>query len=114
MQRIFPNGASYPSWKCLTCGKEILDDTLRSCFCDAFNSIVNNKESYIKIWDDHQKNGTPLERLRARQMMEITAEGTIPFEVPELTQAVLQEAWIEEDNRIVFVFLTGDRLTIKN
>ena len=41
-------------------------------------------------------------------MTEITAEGTIFYEVPELTQAILQEAWLEQDDRVRFVFCSGD------
>ena len=111
MQRIYSRGVSRPYWLCRDCGKQIADEKLRAAFCRVFNSIVNERDSYMERWDRRKEAGTALEKLRIRQMSEITLEGPIPFEVPELTQAVLQEAWID-GNDFAFIFLTGDVVTI--
>ena len=112
MQRIYSRGVSRPYWLCLNCGKKIEDEKLRAGFCKAFNSLVSEQDLHMKHWNVIQETGTPLERLRARQMLEITKVGAIPFEIPELTQAVLQEAWIDGNNKISYVMLTGDVVTI--
>ena len=108
MQRIFAKGVSVPYWKCMDCGCQIDDEKLRAAFCDAFNEVVSSRDAYLSRWEAVIETGTPLEHLRARQMTEITAEGSIPFEVPELTQTVLQEAWLHRDGKIAFTFLSGD------
>ena len=41
-------------------------------------------------------------------MAELTAPGPIPFEVPGLTRAVLREAWLEEEDRVRYLFHTGE------
>ena len=43
---------------------------------------------------------------------DVTAGGTIPYEVPELTQAILQETWLGQDGKIKFIFLSGDLVTM--
>ena len=108
MQRIFHKGVSHPYWQCLNCSVKVEDEVLRSAFCDAFNRIVINREMYLERWGELLNSGTPLQRVRAKQMTEITNEGTIPFEVPELTQAVLKEAWLEENGVITFMFYCED------
>ena len=55
--------------------------------------------------------GSELDRLRARQMIEITEGGPIPFEVPELTRAILREAWFDTNGKIEFCLLSGDTIT---
>ena len=112
MQRSYSRGVSRPYWLCTDCGKKVEEIDLRAGFCKAFNSLVSGRDSYMKQWNVIQETGTPLECLRARQMMEITKEGAIPFEIPELTQAVLQEAWIDDGNEICYIMLTGDSVTI--
>ena len=54
-----------------------------------------------------QESGTALERFRAKQMEQITEGEPIPYEVKELTQAVLQEAWLKEQGIVRFLFLSG-------
>ena len=83
----------------------------RASFCKAFNDLVTHRERKISIWTQAAKSGTSLQKYRAAQLIEITAGGTIPFEVPELTRAILQEAWLEGKS-IKFILLTGDVLTL--
>ena len=83
-----------------------MDEELRNAFCDEFNRVVKMRQEYLPIWKRSQEDGTALERVRAGQMEEITAGGTILYEVLELTQAVLQEAWMEADGTVRFVFLS--------
>lgn len=112
LQRIFHKGVSRPYWHCLSCGRKLDDERLRAAFCDGFNRIVEEREDYLQHWEVLTASGTPLQRYRARQMAEITDGGTIPFEVPELTQAVLEEVWLEEDGSLLFRFLSGEQVTV--
>lgn len=104
MQRIYRRGVSCPYWECKGCGVRIRDSELRRRFCDAFNEVVERRDELMQRLQPLLENGTPLEKLQARQMIAITAEGSLPFEVPELTRCVLREAWIEADGRVEFEF----------
>lgn len=104
MQRIYRRGVSHPFWECKGCGVRIGDSELRRRFCDAFNDIAGRRADHLPQLQLLHETGTPLERLRARQMMAITAKGPIPFEVPELTRCVLREAWIGMDGSLEFIF----------
>ncbi len=84
-----------------------MDESLREQFCKAFNQIIEDRERHLHFWQQKQESGTALEKYRAEQMAEITAGGPIPYEVKELTQAVLQEAWLQENGTVRFIFLSG-------
>lgn len=106
MQRVYHKGVSKPYWSCIRCGAQIAEEDLRSKFCSAFNHLVQHRSDII------QHDETPLEKLRTRQILDITAGGTIPYEVPELTRTILQEARLHEDNNITFTLLSGDKVKI--
>ena len=106
LQRVNRHGVSHPYWECNGCGIRINESCLRISFCDAFNHIVRHRGDYLPHWQSLIEGGTPLQRLRAKQMIDITAEGTIPYEIPQLTQAVLQEAWLEKEGSIEYLFHT--------
>lgn len=110
LHRTYPKGAAKALWRCRQCGASLDEEVLRALFCDAFNRVVEHRSSYIERWEQALVSGTPLARLRAKQMLEITAEGPLTFEIPELTQAVLQEAWLDA-GELRFVFLSGDELS---
>ena len=108
LQRIYRKGVSRPYWLCNGCGCRIADDVLREKFCDAFNQIVERRTELIPVWSGKIRSGTALEKLRARQMMEITEPGVIPYEIPELTRAILQEIRIDREGQLRFTFLSGE------
>ena len=72
------------------------------------------RKTLVPHWEEMRQIGSPLEKVRARQMIEITAGGVIPCEVPELTQAVLQEAWLSGDESVCFHFLSGEQVKMTN
>lgn len=113
LQRVYQKGVKHPYWGCRACGVRLEDETLRACFCTAFNRMVDARDTLSQRWRAMAEHGTPLEKVRARQMLDITVEGPIPFEVPELTQALLQEAWQMDGDVIRFVFLSGDTVTVQ-
>ena len=43
-------------------------------------------------------------------MIEITAEGPVPFEIPVMTQVLLEEACLLPENRIEFILHSGDHI----
>lgn len=108
MLRKYQQGAPRPSWYCRTCSNKITDDALRSVFCKAFNQLVVKREMHMPFWLEKEKNGSELEKIRAEQMILITEKGTIQYEIPELTQAVLRECCLTDSKFVRFVFMTGD------
>lgn len=108
LQRIFHRGVREPFWQCPDCGNQISEETLRAHFCTAFNTLVFWREYATKSWIKKLQEGTPLEKVRGRQMIEITAGGIIPYEVENLTQTILQEICLKKTGGLEVYFLIGD------
>ena len=43
-------------------------------------------------------------------MIEITAEGPVPFEIPVMTQVLLEEAYLLPENGLEFILHSGDHI----
>lgn len=113
LQRIYHQGVSSPYWYCKSCGARIEERQLRAAFCEAFNTVVENREEYLPLWEEMRRRGTPLEKTRAEQMEQITEKGTIRYEVPELTRAILQEIWLTEEGVLKIRFLSGNEIVME-
>ena len=101
-------------WKCFNADKKenktcdmpiVRESDLRMAFTAAWNSIVEHPET--ERWDKMEKSKSALERLRARQMKELIAEGPLEFEIPELTRMVLQEITVKDAKTFQITFLDG-------
>lgn len=106
--RIYRRGVKKPFWQCRGCEVKIDEEALREKFCGAFNSLVRERASFMEKWERSVREDTPLGKIRAAQMIEITAGGPIEYEVPELTRAILQEGWHNGDGDVRFIFLSGE------
>ncbi|MGN1024511.1 MAG: recombinase family protein [Lachnospiraceae bacterium] len=113
-------GIKEPFWKCYntekaqgkTCNAEkVKESALQEAVVIAWNSIVENRDQELPRWEEMEKSENPLERLRGKQMIELTAEGRLDFEVPELTRMVLQEITVHTPTSFTITFLDG---TVKN
>lgn len=113
-------GIKEPFWKCInaekaqgkTCSAEnVKESALQEAVVIAWNSIVENREKYMDHWQKMRASENPLERLRGRQMIELTAEGRLDFEIPELTRMVLQEITVHSPTSFTITLLDG---TVKN
>ena len=89
----------------------VKEKELRRAFTIAWNSIVENRESFMGHWKTMQKSENALERIRGKQMIELTAEGRLEFEIPELTRMVLEEVRVHNSTTFTITFLDG---TVKN
>ena len=110
LNRVHQSGSKKPRWQCPECGIRIYDDNLRELFVKAFNALVLERDRLVPGWQEAVDNGTALEAVRAKQISSITEEGTIPFEIPQLTQAVLEEVILKSNLRVRFLFLSGDKV----
>lgn len=73
----------------------------------AWNGIVQNRDNHMREWERQIKDGNPLSRLRAKQMIDLTAEGKINMQIPELTTMVLGGITVNEKT-INITFLSGN------
>ena len=81
-------------------------------FIEAWNTIVQDKEKEEIRWDRMEKQGTELERIRARQMRELVSEGPITRIVPELVQTELGSILIRGNGLFEVTFLDGTKYEV--
>jgi len=76
-----------------------------------WNSIIDQRDAFLSKWEKQIKEGDPLTRFRAKQMIELTSEGKIQRQVDELTQMIL-ESMIINERTITVELLDGTVKTI--
>ena len=76
--------------------RKIEERVLDRAMIIAWNSIIEKREEYLPKWKKQIKEGNPLERYRAKQMIQLTAEGKVQCQVDELTQMILESMYINE------------------
>ena len=91
--------------------ENIREAALRNAFTIAWNVMVQHRDEYLPRWKQAEESGNALEQLRAKQMQELTAEGLLEFEIPELTRMVLEEITVLDQKNFRIRFLDG---TIQN
>lgn len=97
-----------------TCDAENVRETdLQQAFVIAWNSLVENREANMAHWNKMTESENALERVRGQQMIELTAEGRIEFEIPELTRMVLDEVVVRDPHSFTITFLDGAVKNIK-
>ncbi|TCL60586.1 DNA invertase Pin-like site-specific DNA recombinase [Kineothrix alysoides] len=108
-------------WQCsnhrsdgkLTCKNEFVDvRNLEQGFVKAMNRITANREKYMKKWERMIEEGTPLQRVRANQMIEITAEPPLEAYVSELAQLTVIEVTVFGAKEFEFEFMDGSKIKI--
>ena len=106
-------------WQCknhrtngqLTCKNEFVDNRdLEQGFVKAINQIIEarDKDRLQRIIDE----GTPLQKIRAEQMMGIINEGALQTYVPELAQLVITEVTVHGAKKYTFSFMEGSKVTV--
>ena len=73
----------------------------------AWNSVGKERDKLIGTWEKMQKSGDLLQAFRAKQMIEISAQGLIKWEIPELTRTVLERIVIHDKRHFTVRFLDG-------
>lgn len=67
----------------------------------------------MPYWEAMMKSKNPLERIRGRQMMELTAEGPLAFEILELTRMVLEKITVVDPSSFTVRLLDGTEQHIR-
>ena len=108
-------------WQCtnhmhdgkVTCyNRHVFEGTLEEAFVRAFNSIYKDKRGFEKAKKAQLKNSTALERLRAKQMLELLKEPPLRCFVPEVAQLVLGEVTVLGREEFRFLFLDGTEIHV--
>ena len=87
--------------------ENIFEESIVEPFRVAWNGVVANKDNLTEKWDDQIENGNPLERLRAKQMKMLIAEGQIQSVVPEHVILVLERIIAYDKRHFEVRFLDG-------
>lgn len=107
-------------WQCknhrtggkLTCKNVFVDSRdLEEGFIKAFNKVLVNKKNRVR-WEKMRAEGTPLQKIRAEQMIGIADEGVIKTFVPELAQLVLIAVTVNGARSFEFEFMDGSKIKI--
>ena len=108
-------------WQCknhrkdgkVACTNAYVDNAdLEKGFVKALTRLVGEREKHIERWNSMKLDGTPLEKIRAGQMMEATESGQLQQYVPEAAQLVLEEITIFGAKKYEFAFLEGSRVKV--
>lgn len=105
-------------WQCknhmtdgkVTCVNRFVSQSdLERGFVKAYNMLMSHKEIVIPRWRDAIETGNALERLRAKQFMELSGQPILEGYVPELAQMVIQKVIIRGAKEYEFTFMDGSR-----
>nr|DAG19034.1 MAG TPA: integrase [Caudoviricetes sp.] len=100
-------GIAYWTCKSDKCDGNIKEKLLQKAFITAWNYIVQNRDKFLEYWQQDIESGGPLEKVRAKQMIELTAEGKIETFVPELMLMVLEKIEVHDQEHFTVCFLDG-------
>ena len=108
-------------WQCknhrkdgkVACTNAYVDNAdLENGFVKAFNRLVTDRDKHMERWQQMKSDGTPLERIRAGQMMEAVGNEPLTRFVPEIAQLVLCEVTVLGAKKYEFLFLEGSRVKV--
>lgn len=92
--------------------ENVREEDLRQAFVITWNTLVTNRSECMKKWERMKKSENALKRVRGKQMIELTAEGPLEFEVPELTRMVLEEIIVRDKKTFTVKLLDGTEQNI--
>ena len=91
-----------------TCNADnVKDETIRRAFVIAWNAVVKDRDSLLPTWEAMKEAGNPLQKMRARQMIDLTEQGPLACEVHEHTRMVLERIVIHSKTHFTVRFLDG-------
>ena len=95
----------------LTCTNDFVDKrNLEQAFVNAYNALLEGAD-YDK-WEEMSKAGTPLQKVRGGQMLELAEAGQLTTFVPELAQLVIVKVTVFGAKNYEFEFMDGSKVRI--
>ena len=107
-------------WQCkghrtngvLTCRNAFVDnEDLKKGFVAAYNKMMADPKRKAE-WEKTAAKGSALERLRARQMIELSGQEPLTVMVDELAQLVIMEITILGAKKYEFIFMDGSKYKV--
>ena len=97
----------------LTCQNAFVDEKdLEEGFVKAYNTMMADS-SRKKHWKKMVKEGTPLQKIRARQLLELSEQNPLTGMVDELAKLVIWEVTILGKREYEFTFMDGSKTKAK-
>ena len=87
--------------------ENIFEESIFEAFRVAWNGVIANKDKLTEKWDEQIESGTPLERLRAKQMKMMIEDGPIQTVIPEHVILVLERIIAYDKTHFEVRFLDG-------
>lgn len=89
------------------------EEDLEKAFVASWNSVIENKENYMKRCSKSETDGNELEKLRARQFKELAEKGALLEEIDnEIVSLVLDRVEVYESGILNIFFLDGTKIEI--
>lgn len=96
----------------LTCTNDFVDKrNLERAFVQAYNNLLESADH--NKWKRMAQEGTPLQKIRGKQMIELAEAGQLTTFVPELAQLVLIEVTVHGAKCFEFEFMDGSKVITK-
>lgn len=112
--RVWQCGQRYRQKGVAGCkGCNLFEKDLEKAFLMAWNGIVENRESFLPAWKKQITEGNALEKWRAGQMVQLTAEPPLETICPEIVNMVLESVEVHDGGLLHFHFLDGTVLEIE-
>ena len=93
----------------LTCTNDFADKrNLERAFVQAYNNLLESADH--NKWKRMAEEGTPLQKIRGKQMIELAEAGQLTTFVPELAQLVLIEVTVHGAKSFEFEFMDGSNI----
>lgn len=93
----------------LTCMNEFVSKKkLEQAFIMAYNNLLESTDH--NKWERMSEEGTPLQKIRGKQMIELAEVGLLTTFVPELAQLVLIEVTVHGAKSFEFEFMDGSKI----
>ena len=89
----------------------VAEDDLKNGFVSAYNRLMSDK-SKAAVWEKATEAKSPLKRLRARQMLELSKQPLLTGMVDELAQLVVHEVVVRGAKKFEFTFMDGSKIKV--
>lgn len=93
----------------LTCTNDFVDKrNLERAFVQAYNNLLESTDH--DKWERMSVEGTPLQKIRGKQLLELAEAGELTTFVPELAQLALIEVTVHGAKSFEFEFMDGSKV----
>lgn len=101
---------NYRKYNDKACDNAIIKQAdLEKAFVKAFNAFYEKKEEHLAKWNAIIGEGAELQRVKAKQMIELLGEPPLEKFVPEIAQFAISEITVFDNGRLEFEFVDGTK-----